>query len=144
MTDTKAAKCLVFYFNFYDENTETESTYGFIVNNPGNLYAKTGVAGFHEFNEILYDDITEKLESEFGVHDWSSSPNEAVNAIGYTTYEVETDDIPVLMNKWSEWFSNNGGEPTPVVLLSEEAAQGDDLSVFEFILDSQKKKPRPS
>ena len=44
------------------------------------------------------------IEDEYGVHDWSTSPVDGVNAIGFTTYETEEEKIPSLMKVWQKAF----------------------------------------
>lgn len=133
-------KSLVFYFTFYDEDAKTETTFGFIARDPAALYTQLKVPSFAGFTEVLYDLATEELESEYGVHDWSSRPTSEVDAIGYTTYEVGVDQVGPLMAAWRKWFSNNAGNPTEVIQVSKEAAQGDDSAVYAFIAAACKSK----
>lgn len=123
-------KPLVFYFSFYLEETEEELTKGFIVDNPLPFYEKMKGKKFEDIEEILYDKITEKIESKFGVHDWSSSPNKNVDAIGYTTYEVEQKNIDKLMDIWHNEFIKRGADCSKIVDIKNN---GDDFDIYNDI-----------
>lgn len=89
-------KDTVFYFNFFNEDTDQETIKGFIIKNYENIEAELTVL----------DD----LESEYGVHDWSSRPDPRVNGIGFTSYEVDEALYDELMNNWREYFVSIVGE----------------------------------
>ncbi len=62
-----------------------------------------------EASNIMYDAIEEKkLETEYGVHDYSgrSLPNMIV--IGFNTYEVERSKIKPLMKIWEKILISAG------------------------------------
>ena len=103
----------VFYFDFFDGETEKTVMYGFIMN----MLSEN----LEEELDDSYDDKLEELESEYGVHDWSSSPNEAVSGIGYTSYEVEPDRHLELMGKWQQYFDTRDDveNVSHIVLVSE-------------------------
>jgi len=119
----------VFYFSFYDSDTgETLSLYGFNMAVPRDLLAAIDVDALEE--------ITEELESEYGVHDWSSRPTDQVFGIGYTTYEVPELKIPELMTKWREHFISVLGEEyvTEVVRLDAVSLEDvDDEGIYQAI-----------
>lgn len=126
-------KPLVFYFTFSLEDTDEEITYGFNVENPLPFYKMLGGENFEDVEDGIYDEITQELESNFGVHDWSSSPNNNVDAIGYTTYEVEKNDISKLMNAWNNEFIESGCSCSKVVNVSKTAVSGDDFAIYSDI-----------
>lgn len=87
----------LFYFDFYNETNGAQRIVGFHVGNlPDEPWEKI---------ERKVCEHTYSLEAEFGVHDWSSSPSDGVNAIGYTSYEVigqkRQDE---LMGEWIQVF----------------------------------------
>ena len=126
-------KPLVFYFTFSLEDTDKEITYGFNVENPLTFYKMLGGETFEDVEDGIYDEITQELESNFGVHDWSSSPNNNVDAIGYTTYEVEKNDISKLMTAWHNEFIKAGCSCSKVVEVSSNAVAGDDFAIYTDI-----------
>ncbi len=126
-------KPLIFYFNFHDEESETEKMFGFIVNEPIHLYRFLGAETFDE-QDSLYELITETIESKYGVHDWSSSPNPQVDAIGYTTYEVEKQNISQVMQEWKNQIEKTGSSCSKIVQITNNASLGDDLSIYNQIL----------
>lgn len=144
--ETKAVKPLVFYFNFYNEDEEeadgdtvsfeSETYLGFVVQDPSPIYKKFGVSLFKEFLEKIYSDCAEEIESEFGVHDWSSSPCDEVDAIGYTTYEVEKENQSKLMETWRNVFKDAGCECTEVVVVNDDS---DDFAIYNDIMKSVNK-----
>lgn len=87
----------LFYFDFYNESNGKQRIIAFHVSNLPD----------HEWDDIERKicEHTYSLEMEYGIHDWSSSPSEGVNAIGYTSYEVlgskRQDD---LMEQWKQVF----------------------------------------
>ena len=125
-------KPLVFYFKFFDRVEEASTTHGFTVRNPVALCERLGADGYQSLVESIYDEVTERLEGEYGVHDWSTRPNPAVNAIGYTTYEVDAQCIAPLMQAWHQWFKDNGGKPTAVTKV-ELGENSDDLFIHDFL-----------
>ena len=97
----------VFYFHFVNEDVEdcepTSETKGFNISPAG--------------MEILYplmenetiDSICGPIEEEFGVHDACGSPTDEVESVGYTSYEVEPDNIPEVMNRWHQALADLAG-----------------------------------
>lgn len=126
-------KPLVFYFTFSLEDTDEEITYGFNVENPLHFYKMLGGETFEDVEDGIYDEITQELESNFGVHDWSSSPNNNVDAIGYTTYEVEKNSVAKLMTAWHNEFIESGCSCSKVVVVSKSAVSGDDFAIYSDI-----------
>lgn len=122
----------VFYFDFYNEDKNTEESvsrlFGF------NFNSSTPV----DIEDGWFCDMFNELEGEYGVHDWSSSPNDEVSAIGYTSYEVDPVFQVELMKLWQQAFVNQFGKGnvTPVVFLGEIKPTDDDLSIFKRINNS--------
>lgn len=71
--------------------------YGFIVEDAEKLLKNL------DSNERM-EEITDYIASKYGVHDWRSSPNDKVNAIGFTTYEVEKENISKVMSERRESY----------------------------------------
>ncbi|KVP17415.1 hypothetical protein [Burkholderia ubonensis] len=126
------AESFVFYFSFQDG--DAARTYGFIVRNVSMLLAALNAEDFSAFTELLYDDIVDELEGEYGVHDWSTRPSQEVEAIGFTSYEVEPEDEKTLLERWQAWFVSKGATVTPVVPVDESVvADGDDFAIYHYI-----------
>lgn len=92
-------KKVIFYFTFsFDEEdgVPIEETHAFLCSNV-DLKSKA-------FNQWIEDDVYagefENIEGNYGVHDWSTSPVDGINAIGFTTYEVSKSDVQKLMKEW--------------------------------------------
>lgn len=115
----------VFYFSFYNEETETSRGCGFLYN-PEALDIDVDEGDF-------YDEVCSDIEDQYGVHDWSSSPA-GIQAIGYTTYEVE--DVDGCMNTWQKKFVELVGEDNVSKWVEyEEDSTDDDLVIYNKILD---------
>lgn len=126
------AQSFVFYFTFREGDRGL--TYGFIVSNRAPLFTGLNALDFNEFTELMYDAVVDDLESEFGVHDWSTSPNLDIDAIGFTSYEVEPDQVLVLLERWRTWFVSKGAIASRVVSVTDSVAtQGDDLAIYRDI-----------
>lgn len=125
-------KPLVFYFHFL-VNLGNEKLYGFIIQDPAQVYAALGTSTFAEFNEKLYDEVTAPIESEYGVHNWSTGPSERVDAIGYTTSEVDESSIPALMDAWRDWFVKTGAEVSKTVVIFDDRFGKSDFQIYNMI-----------
>lgn len=53
-----------------------------------------------------FENKREELESDYGVHDVEFTP--ATQFYGFTTYEVEENDISELIEKWKAFFESIG------------------------------------
>jgi len=119
-------KPTVFYFDFYNEVTEESVTKGFNIN--------ADIGG----EDFIYGDqfevISGNIESDYGVHDWSSSPADEVFGIGYNTYEVEPKFVDIVMDKWRNEFVDIVGESavTAVVTLTSSLG-GSDYDIYKEI-----------
>lgn len=132
---------LIFYFNFALGNTE--KTYGFAVNPvsvlqfPEAMYVADYTTQPPSYTgPDFYDIYTSPIESEFGVHDWGSRPNDAVLGIGYGTYEVPAAKVFLLMQRWRDLFIEKCGvhSVTPFVQIPNKVVNnGDDLSIYRNI-----------
>lgn len=102
-------KPIVFYMTFdlaYHTDVEEEVTYGF------NVYPSKDISteDFDKWFEEVFSYVVEDTESDYGVHDYSSSPDDRVHGIGYCTYEVEPNRILLLMKEWQEYFGTVYGK----------------------------------
>lgn len=111
-----------FVFHFTDSDYEqkghevADATYFFFLDaDPGKDYSDE-----HE-DDII--DISSDLESDYGVHDWSTTGNPDGTwreIAGYNSYEVRADKWDELMGKWHEWFQSQGWQPGEIQKLSPE------------------------
>jgi hypothetical protein len=92
MSDTIPA---IFYFDFSFDDNSTKA-YGF-----AGIAEKENIIRFNF--EDHQDAIRNDLEDAYGVHDWSSSPDDRVYVVGgYTTYEVEKESALKLVKGWKK------------------------------------------
>lgn len=128
----------VFYFAF-DNDEQPNATYGFIVPDAAAVFEKFYASGFEDMVEQLYDtDQFDRIESAFGVHDWSTAPSPEVDAIGFNTYEVAPDQIATLMELWRDVFTTSTA-PGPVVEIPETVTLGDDAAIYKYIAETYEK-----
>lgn len=145
------AKPLVFYFNFVfededevnsDDNVASED-YGFVLSADGveKLYSAFNKDVEENITAIIYENIAdsndnfvEKMERKYGIHDWSSSPNDAVVAIGYTSYEVPREKVLPLMNEWRNYFEKYAPGETTQIVKFDAKLDSDDLKCYYEIL----------
>jgi hypothetical protein len=124
---------VIFYMSFsLDDEDEDENS---VVKNLGFIVRDAIFVGeFNQHAEDLYDQVTEPLESEYGVHDWSSRPVDGINAIGYCTYEVGELSILELMEKWRIALGTylHSTSIGPVVELTAEQTDNDQ-SVYDAL-----------
>jgi hypothetical protein len=110
-------KPLVFYFSFQFGDDVDDRTYS----GKGFICTKEGTAKFLKYfdseeDETLFmgsDKFLESwsdIESEYGVHDWVTSPDDRVIGIGFDSYEVERNRLGFLMNDWRNYFISIMGE----------------------------------
>lgn len=109
----------VFYFTFWDEQTEVLTRKGFI------LHLEEGVDDSEKFL-----DQVDKMESAYGVHDCSSSPSPEVLGIGYTGYEVATKAYGALMGEWRDFFVALVGASKVSAVVDVSAELESDLEIF--------------
>lgn len=113
----------VFYFNFYDPETEVEKYYAFTM-------TLTNGRLNEEFDDS-YDQMFDQVESEYGVHDWSTRPNDAVIGFGYTSYEVDPDKYEYLMNLWNGYFAAHKDVFSIGTVVEVTGAEGyNDLGIY--------------
>lgn len=109
-------KPLVFYFTFFNEDTEVEKTFAFVTENPKLFYSSLKISNFDDLSESdVFSNLFNTMENRYGVHDWSSSPRPEVDAIAYSTYEVDDNEISNVMNDWLNAFTKSGCICTPIV-----------------------------
>ena len=119
----------VFYFDFYDSEEDFSTVYGF------NMELASDSILIEDFDES-YDFFWSDTESDYGVHDWSSSPNDNVIGIGYTSYEVDPGKYDELMEKWREYFVSRPDvtNVTGIVQLPNSNDERlDDLGIYELV-----------
>lgn len=129
----------VFYFTFAGADEQPGVTYGFVVPDAAAVFEKFSASDFESMVEKIYDlGTVDKIESAFGVHDWSTSPSLEVDAVGFSTYEVEPDQISTVMELWREAFTANVA-PGAVVKIPESVAMGSDYAAYKFITRTYEK-----
>jgi hypothetical protein len=70
---------------------------------------KLNFKNYDEFDEFTYDDpdfelfLMDKMESEYGVHDFCGDGDDYV---GYSSYEIQ--DFNEAINKWREFWKSKG------------------------------------
>jgi hypothetical protein len=135
-------KPAVFYFSFmcahgFGEDETNYLNFGFNITKTGvaKIAEKYGSYENFEQGDALYDDFCEPLESEYGVHDWGSSPSDEVYGIGYHTYEVEKHLIPELMNKWRDVFVELCGNENVSQVVALSGDSGSDFEIYNEILN---------
>lgn len=122
-------KDIIFYFAFdFDEGGQ--EVHAFQVKHTALLYRSVGVSDFAELTDRLYDLVTAELESRFGVHDWSTSPSDEVDGIGYTSYEVSRENLPVLMDAWRDWFRNHFALVSQIYTIPVAMHSGSDDDIY--------------
>lgn len=123
----------VFYFTFYDHDNcdaageAASRSLAFCV---GNI-----VRPWKELENDLADAVSE-LEEEYGTHDWNTSPA-GVNAIGYSSSEVEVSCYNELMEVYRQEFLNHS--PNCVVSNVFEVPNIDDMNdadILQFTKDA--------
>ena len=111
-------KPCVFYFEFVihrggldDVAAEDDDTivkmYAFVINPAG--MEKIGTVNTFT-QEEWYENTFWELEGNYGVYDWSTMPSDEVEAIGYTSYEVDSELIEDLMNEWRNALAEKCGD----------------------------------
>lgn len=138
-------KPAIFYFNFYNENTEENHFFGFEIKNIEYILSKINKNNFEEMVGHIYENDFDDIESDYGVHDWSTSPSESVDSIGFTSYEIESEHWNTVLEKWRDVFNRLGGECSEIVEINaRQSMQGDDMEIYKTIKDSiERKRPAP-
>lgn len=127
-------KPAVFYMKFFDEDTEEELTYGFIIQPVGVAKISKVQQGKMSIDNSLFAKDADELETIYGVHDWSSAPSDEVEGIGYTTYEVERSRILELTSKWREVFMTlAGGDQVSEVVKISSADMQNDTEIYQQV-----------
>lgn len=119
----------IFYFDFYFED-ENHIVYAFLIKKSANEY-------FQKIQSLedceWYEQIFDKLEGKYGVHDWSSSPTQEINGFGYTSYEVKKSKMLSLMNQWNKYFKKYiGEEHIGNVIQVPNQFIGNDLEIYKY------------
>jgi hypothetical protein len=117
----------VFYFSFYFDD-DTEQTLAFAMD----LGPWPDIDAL--MNDAAYEEAFETLESEHGVHDFSSGPTDHLEGIGYNSYEVPKARTDSLMARWREALIAMGVTAGPVVSLDNADQYDNDLAVFQAVV----------
>lgn len=109
---------------------DREFTYGFIIYDAADKL---------DIDEI-YDEFTEQIESEYGVHDWCSAPDpkNPIAAIGYTTYEVAYHEISQVMCRWKADLQQKLGENVRIGPVVKVPEPGTDYEIYQYIREKTK------
>ncbi len=121
----------VFYFDFFNHDTEKSVVYAFNIN-------LLNVDLNEDFDES-YEEHCADTESNYGVHDWSSRPNDAVIEFGYTSYEVEPENYLKVMELWRKYFESRSDvqDTTEIVEIpSDEFENFDALHVHSKVAEA--------
>ena len=128
-------KDTVFYFGFslYDPDTEIDDyvNKGFVIRNFEFCVDDEDEAEKRTEEWLL---VVDNFESQYGVHDWATSPDDRVDAIGLCSYEVKKDKIDELMEGWRQHFIDKGHEVTEVVNYIPNDEYESDYVVYQKIL----------
>jgi hypothetical protein len=120
----------VFYFDFFNGETDRSTTYAF------NIDLLNADLNF-DFDES-YEEHCANTESDYGVHDWSSRPDDAVIGFGYTSYEVEPENYLKVMQLWRDYFVSRSDvqSTTEIVEISSELFEDlNDLGVYDEVIE---------
>lgn len=102
-----------FTFEFSDSDFEGKgwerplTTFWFTVNPP--FYYDSDEYYAWEDDQLL--EQSQELEEEYGVHDFYGGSDDTDVQIGYGSYEVTQDKWEELIQKWHDWFIDQGFEP---------------------------------
>jgi hypothetical protein len=120
----------VFYFDFFNSETEESVIYGFNINLLN--------ADLEEDLDKDYENHCADTESDYGVHDWSSRPHDMIIGFGYTSYEVEPENYLKVMELWREYFESRSDvqDTTEIVEIpntKENFERYDDLDCWNVV-----------
>jgi hypothetical protein len=98
----------VFYFRFSFENDINDDDDD-VVHNTWAFNFKPDAVNLDgltidDMQDDWYETTCEEIESDYGVHDWNSSPCDNITAVGYCTYEISQEDAPVCVERWRQEF----------------------------------------
>ena len=91
-------------------------------------------SAFNIFANDYYDRYSADIESEFGIHDYGSSPCEEVDALGYYTSEIHLDDIYECMTRHRDVFVALAGADCVADIVEIDATAGSDFSIYNAVL----------
>jgi hypothetical protein len=128
-------KDIVFYMTLYDCTGKGphDVTRGFVIQKTAALYERLNQPSFAALTEYIFDEKTQDLEDEFGIHDWSTTPAKEVDGIGYRSYEVAPTQLDELLTRWRDWFVSLGVTVTGVFELPVKDVQN--LTDFDIYVD---------
>jgi len=125
---------ILFYFNFVYED-------GGHVDGPSTVYTFTVDASnsdidFDDWNEGIFADHISDVESDFGVHDYSSGVGEKIRSIGYTSYEIAPDDQRNVMDLHRQFFIKHFGNASGISIIGEAVFEKTDDEIYELVVDA--------
>lgn len=126
----------VFYFVFsYEEMDEFELlAFNFSIHG-------SEIQSIHDIIDLeAYQETVSDLEMRYGIHDWSSSPNENFEGIGYTTYEIDKELVGIFMDDWRRFFRRTfpGVNLSPVFELDMSLSMEHDEVIYNAVQALQK------
>lgn len=123
----------VFYFDFYfDDGSDDGITTVYAFN-----MELDSTSTLIDDNDESFEDAMFELESEYGVHDWSTRPVDELVGIGYTSYEVDPSKYVELMDKWLAYFTSRSDvkNVTSVVRIDVDTEGCNDLDIYNLVND---------
>ena len=118
----------VFYFDFFNPETEESVVYAFNINLLN--------ADLNEDLDTDYEYHCSDTESDYGVHDWSSRFNDEIIEFGYTSYEIEPKNYLKVMELWRKYLESRSDvqDTTDIVEIpSDEFENFDSLDVYNKV-----------
>lgn len=118
----------VFYMKFsFDDNTKLLCGFNITPEGVSKLQQILDEGDF-------YNEFAEPIVDEFGVHDWSSRTNDAVEGIGYTSYEIELNKVDDCMYRWKTVIGEYvGDEHVSELVLIEIDNNDDDFDIYNKV-----------
>ncbi len=90
-------------FIFHDENTKKDWIFYVVIGELDEIELDTLI---DDLLDDSHDFKGEDLESTYGVHDIAF--DHETDVLGFTSYEIDEEKFPELMEKWKEIFKNRG------------------------------------
>ena len=123
----------IFNFHFCLEEEEKFVISAFSVNKEHPSKELQNLVNSDEFAKLVSSN-----ENKYGVHDVSFNPEDEL--FGITSYEVEKDNIPDLMDSFKEFFINKGQEIADIVYLEVNYNEEEDEDSYDNCQEELDKK----